>query len=161
MPTLKPPRKVISIADFALQSILHNADHKKPDTSWLHDSKMLREMDLKMRNQLDQNGEKMYSLSLPCCPCGTGCCNGCDSTMMFLAPTNVHGITLASPEKKISFKASSVGGDLQVFDPSSKIPDGEYILEIETLLQPPKMKIKVVVQDKKMNLPKVSGPSPK
>src|SRR5437899_5469500 len=82
---LKPQRKVISIADFALQSKLQNADSKKLDAMWLHEVHMLREMDFNMHSQLDQNcSSQGYFLSLSCCSCGSGCCNACDTTQSFI-----------------------------------------------------------------------------
>src|SRR5258708_445149 len=155
---LNPQRKVISIADFALQSKLQNADPKKLDANWLKEVYMLREMDLNMHSQLDQNcSSQGYFLAMSCCSCGSGCCNACDTTYSFVASAQVQRISvITSDEKKLAFKPVSVGS-LQVFDPTAKIPDGEYILEIETLLQPPKVRIPIVVQDKKMNLAKIGA----
>jgi len=152
---IKPPQKVISIADLVLQSKLQSVDPKKMDPTWLRDVYTLREMDHNMQSQLDQNQySKEYVRSSTCCPCGSGCCGSCDTIMMFMSNKHVHGISIvASPEKKISFKATKVG-DLNVFEPTTKIPDGKYILEIETLLNPPKFSIPIEVLNKKMNLAK-------
>src|SRR5258708_5343792 len=137
--TLKPPLKVISIADLALEAMLQSANPKKLDSAWFGKVHHLREMDRFLRGQLESCSQPTYLLTtMSCCACGTGCCKACDtlSNKFFAGSQQVRGISLVSEsveKTSVQFKATSVDS-LKVFNLTTKIPDGRYMLKIETSL---------------------------
>jgi len=141
--TLKPPLKVISIADLALEAMLQSANPKKLDSAWFGKVHHLREMDRFLRGQLESCSQPTYLLTtMSCCACGTGCCKACDtlSNKFFAGSQQVRGISLVSESVE------------KVFNLTTKIPDGRYMLKIETSLPIRNICFLVMVQGKQMIL---------
>jgi anti-sigma28 factor (negative regulator of flagellin synthesis) len=155
--------RVISIADLALEAKLQNANSKMMDSAWLAEVRLLREMDRTVHNFAASSSQPTgYQLmSLSCCACGTGCCNVCDtlSNRAYMSSLQVQGISLTSQSaemKSMSFVPTTVD-NLKVFDLNSKIPDGKYLLTIETSLPLKKISFPIMVQGKELTLTNESG----
>ncbi len=130
-------KSVISIADFAIQSMLQNANPKGVDEKWLKGISALREMDRKLHIQLDTSccQPLKYMMVMSCCSCGSGCtCKPCDTTAnkSFMSSKQVLGISIisASTKKTITLNSMDVG-DLKMFD-VPRLANDKYTLEFQT-----------------------------
>lgn len=161
------PRKVISLADFALQGKIQSAHHRMLDSAWLSEVSMLREMDAQVRKQIDKSEPPQYQImAMTCCRCGDGCCGPCDTTAMsasksslaLLATNEVTSVSLkSSASEKPTVLSGEAVGDLKLFQLESSIPNGQYILEFEKAGYPP-IKVPMTVEDKKILLKRDPGP---